>query len=143
MSLISPSRQPPAAKSPSRITAGRRSCSSSCANTYERSAVTMSHSWCAHTKNIPKPERRSSSYWGMTCSAPKDYAEQLKAPFPILSDPERALYARFTLTKNFIGIQRTAAVIVDQKGVIVYIKRATNPLTWLQENQELLEAAKF
>ena len=97
----------------------------------------------AHTRRLYQSRSADPRHIGDDMQHAKDYAEQLKAPFPILSDPERALYARFTLTKNFIGIQRTAAVIVDQKGVIVYIKRATNPLTWLQENQELLEAAKF
>lgn len=71
------------------------------------------------------------------------YAEELKSPFPILSDPEREIYARFELVKNFIGIQRTASVIVDQAGVIRYIKRSTNPTTWLQESRELVEAIKF
>jgi peroxiredoxin len=72
----------------------------------------------------------------------RKYAETLKAPFPILSDPERALYHRFELVKNFIGLQRTASVIVDQNGVILYLKRATNPNTWLQESKELLQAVQ-
>ena len=68
------------------------------------------------------------------------YAQSLKAPFPILADPERTIYHRFALVKNFIGIQRTASVIVDQNGVIQYLKRTTNPMTWLQESKELLQA---
>ena len=72
----------------------------------------------------------------------KSYAEIVKAPFPILADPDRAVYEQFALTKNFVGLQRTASIVVDPKGVITYIKRAFNPMTWLQENQELLEAAK-
>jgi peroxiredoxin len=70
------------------------------------------------------------------------YAETLKTPFPILADPERAVYHRFELEKNFIGIQRTASVIVDQNGVIQYLRRATNPMTWLQESKELLQAVQ-
>jgi len=70
------------------------------------------------------------------------YAETLKTPFPVLADPERAIYLRFALTKNFIGIQRTASVIVGQTGMIQYIKRSTNPMTWLQESQELLRAVQ-
>lgn len=68
----------------------------------------------------------------------RKYAEALKAPFPVLADPERSIYHRFELTKNFIGIQHTASVIVDPNGVISYIKRAMNPMTWLQESKELV-----
>ncbi len=68
----------------------------------------------------------------------RKYAESLKAPFPVLADPERTIYHRFELTKNFIGIQHTASVIVDPNGVITYIKRALNPMTWLQESKELV-----
>ncbi len=69
----------------------------------------------------------------------RKYAEAVKAPFPILVDPERVVYHRFELEKNFIGIQRTASVIVDQDGEIEYLKRVTNPMTWLQESHELLQ----
>jgi peroxiredoxin len=70
-------------------------------------------------------------------------AETLKAPFPVLADPGRAVYHRYELQKNFIGIQRTASVIVDPNGVIRYLKRSVNPMTWLQESKELLQAVQF
>src|SRR5271157_1259540 len=70
------------------------------------------------------------------------YAESLKTPFPVLADPERAVYHRFELAKNLIGIQRTASVIVGPDGVIQYLKRVTNPTTWLQESKELLRAVQ-
>ena len=79
---------------------------------------------------------------GDTLDRARRYAETLKTPFPVLADPERAIYQRFELTKNFIGIQRTASVIADQNGVIQYIKRSTNPNTWLQESKELLRAVQ-
>lgn len=66
------------------------------------------------------------------------YAESLKAPFPVLADPERTIYHKFELQKNFIGIQHTASIIADPNGVITYIKRAMNPMTWLQESKELI-----
>ena len=72
----------------------------------------------------------------------RKYAETFKLPFPVLSDPQREVYHRFELRK-FIGIQRTASIIVDQNGVIRYIKRAVNPMTWLQESKELLQAVQF
>jgi hypothetical protein len=31
---------------------------------------------------------------------------------------------------------------MDQNGVIQYIKRSTNPMTWLQESKELLRAVQ-
>jgi peroxiredoxin len=73
----------------------------------------------------------------------RKYAEILKSPFPVLADPERAVYHRFVLEKNFIGIQRTASMIVDQNGVIRYIKYSTNPMLWLKESKELLQAVQF
>ena len=80
---------------------------------------------------------------GDTLERARRYAETLKAPFPVLADPERAIYHRFELQKNFIGIQRTASVIVDQNGVIQYLKRTINPNTWLQESKELLKAVQL
>ena len=50
-------------------------------------------------------------------------------PFPVLADPERAVYQRYELVKIFIGIQRTASIIIDQSGVIRYLKRSINPMT--------------
>jgi len=67
------------------------------------------------------------------------YAELLKAPFPVLADPDRSVYHQFDLEKALFVIQRTASVVVDQEGLIRYIKRTTNPMTWLQESHELLE----
>jgi peroxiredoxin len=75
---------------------------------------------------------------GNSLERARKYAESLKAPFPVLADPERTVYHQFELTKNFIGIQHTASVIVDPKGVITYLKRAMNPMTWLQESKELV-----
>jgi peroxiredoxin len=73
----------------------------------------------------------------------RKYAESLKSPFPVLADPERLVYHRFVLEKNFIGIQRTASVIVDQNGMIRYLKYSTNPMLWLKESKELVQAVQF
>ncbi len=75
---------------------------------------------------------------GDTLARARSYAETLKTPFPVLADPERTVYHRFELVKNFIGLQRTASIIVDENGVIQYIKRSTNPMIWLQESKELV-----
>jgi peroxiredoxin len=67
------------------------------------------------------------------------YAGSLKVPFPVLADPSHTIYHRFDLERVFLVIQRTASVVVDRDGRIRYLKRATNPQTWLQESQELLQ----
>ena len=69
----------------------------------------------------------------------REYAGLLKTPFPVLADPDRAIYHSYDLEKAFIVIQRTASVVVDRQGVIQYIKSATNPMLWLQESGELLK----
>jgi peroxiredoxin len=70
------------------------------------------------------------------------YGAALHAPFPILADSTQAVYHLFGLDKALLVIQRTASVVVDRNGVIRYIKRATNPITWLQESQELLQVVQ-
>ncbi len=72
----------------------------------------------------------------------KSYAESLHAPFPVLADPDRSVYKLFGLEKAMLVIQRTASIIVDRKGIIRYIKRVTNPMTWLQESTELVGLIK-
>ena len=79
---------------------------------------------------------------GDTSERACQYAETLKTPFPVLSDPDRAVYQLFGLDKVAFVIQRTASVVVDRNGLIQYIKRSVNPMIWLQESRELLEFVK-
>ena len=79
---------------------------------------------------------------GDTLERARGYAETLKAPFPVLADPDRAVYHRYELDK-IVGIQRTASIIIDQTGIIRYLKRSINPTTWLQESKELVQAVRF
>ncbi len=72
----------------------------------------------------------------------RQYAATLKTPFPVLSDPDRAVYQLFGLDKVAFVIQRTASVVADREGLIQYIKRSVNPMTWLQESRDLLEFVK-
>ena len=67
----------------------------------------------------------------------KRYVDVLKLPFPVLSDPEREVYRIYELEKYFLLIQRTASIVVDRDGIVKYLKRTTNPNTWLQESREL------
>jgi len=74
---------------------------------------------------------------GDTLEKAKNYTDVLKLPFPVLSDPERKVYLIYELEKYFQLIQRTASIIVDHDGRVQYLKRTTNPMTWLQESREL------
>ncbi len=75
---------------------------------------------------------------GDTPERARQYAESVKAPFPVLADPGRAVYHRYGLEKALVVIQRTASIVVDRHGLIRYIKRTTSPMLWLQESRELL-----
>ena len=70
------------------------------------------------------------------------YAEILHVPFPVLADPSRAVYHRYGLEKVYLLLQRTASVVIDRSGRIRYLKRVTNPMAWLQENEELVDVVK-
>jgi peroxiredoxin Q/BCP len=70
------------------------------------------------------------------------YGASLRVPFPILADPEHAVYHRFDLQRAYLVMQRTASVVVDRDGRIQYLRRATNPQTWLQESQEILQVVR-
>jgi peroxiredoxin len=67
----------------------------------------------------------------------KTYAEGIKLPFPILCDPDRAVYTLYELEKYFLLFQRTASLVIDKDGIVRYLKRTTVPNVWLQESREL------
>ena len=79
---------------------------------------------------------------GGTIEEARRYSEILHLPFPVLADPGRSIYKQYGLEKYFQIIQRTASLVIDQHGIIRYLKFALNPLTWLQESRELLSFAK-
>jgi len=67
----------------------------------------------------------------------RKYAEGIKLPFPVLSDPNRDVYHLYELEKYFLLFQRTASLVVDKDGIVRYLKRTTVPNVWLQESREL------
>jgi peroxiredoxin len=69
----------------------------------------------------------------------RNYADELKLPFPVLADPERQIYHLYGLHKALLTIQRSAAMLVDREGVVRFVKSVTNPMTWLSENKELYQ----
>ena len=74
---------------------------------------------------------------GETVDKAQRYAETLHLPFAVLADPERSVYHRYGLDKVYLLIQRTASVVVDREGRIRYLKKVTNPMTWLEESRDL------
>ena len=79
---------------------------------------------------------------GDTPERARGYVESLHLPFPVLSDPQRGIYHQYGLDKGFLGLQRTASVVVDQAGIIRYLVRSTDPTRWLSESHKVLEAAR-
>ena len=79
---------------------------------------------------------------GDTLDRATRYGAAVNAPFPILADGAHEVYHRFDLQRAYLVMQRTASVVVDRDGKIQYLKRATNPQTWLQESKELLEVVR-
>lgn len=67
----------------------------------------------------------------------REYADAIGLPFPILSDPDRAIYHLYELEKYFLLFQRTASLVIDKQGIVRYLKRTTVPNVWLQESREL------
>lgn len=67
----------------------------------------------------------------------QEYVRALNLPYPVLSDPERKVYAVYELEKYFLLIQRTASLVIDRAGIVRYLKRTTSPLVWLQESREI------
>lgn len=78
-------------------------------------------------------------FLGETLDRARRYAKILHTPFPVLADPERDVYKQYGLEKTLLIIQRSASIILDRDGVIRYMKRVTNPMTWLGESQGFLD----
>ncbi len=72
----------------------------------------------------------------------RGYAETLHLPFPVLSDPQRAVYHQYGLEKVLGLLQRTASIVVDREGIIRYFSRAADPTRWLSESSRVVEAAR-
>jgi peroxiredoxin len=75
---------------------------------------------------------------GGSADAAMKLGRALKLPFPALADPDRAVFGSFGLDKKLF-IQRSATVLIDKKGTIRYILRATNPRASFDKD-ELLNA---
>ncbi len=79
---------------------------------------------------------------GDTLERARGYGEVLHLPFPVLSDPQRAVYHRYGLEKALRLIQRTASIVVDRDGIVRYLSRSVDPTRWLSESRRVLEAVR-
>jgi len=57
----------------------------------------------------------------------KRVAPRLKLPFPVLADPDRAVYRRYGLDKAFLAIQRSGTFLIDQNSIVGYIEQGALP----------------
>jgi peroxiredoxin len=58
---------------------------------------------------------------------------RVKAPFPVIADPDKIVYAAYGLGRGLGGIQRSGSFLVDTEGVVRYAVRSTVPLGALKE----------
>jgi peroxiredoxin len=80
------------------------------------------------------------------CGSRKDaerVSQSLKLPFPVLVDPDRALYRRYGLDKVLIAIQRSGTFLIDKQGILRYIHEATNPQASVDEAELMNEVRKL
>ena len=75
---------------------------------------------------------------GGSVDAATKLGRSLKLPFPVFADPDRAVFGSFGLDKRLF-IQTSATVLIDKKGTIRFILRATNPRNSFDKD-ELLKA---
>jgi peroxiredoxin len=54
-------------------------------------------------------------------------ANQLKLPFPMLADPDRAVYLCYGLDKVFRAIQRSGTFLIDPQGTVRWIEQGALP----------------
>jgi peroxiredoxin Q/BCP len=58
-----------------------------------------------------------------------------KLPFPVLVDPDRAVYRRYGLDKVLIALQRSGTFLIDKQGIVRYIHQSPIPrLPWKKAN---------
>jgi peroxiredoxin len=78
--------------------------------------------------------------------SPKDaerVVKMLKLPFPVLADPDRAVYLRYGLGKALLTIQRSGTFLIDKQGTIRHIEQGTLPQTNVDKAKLLREVEKL
>lgn len=68
---------------------------------------------------------------------------RLKLSFPVLVDPERAIYRRYGLDKVWIALQRSGTFLIDKQGIVRYIHQVTNPQTSVDKEELMREVEQL
>ena len=79
---------------------------------------------------------------GTSIDRARQYAFEIKAPFPVLADSDRSIYHLYDLERTLGIVQQTASIIIDRQGIIRYLKHATIPQTWLEEANGLISVVQ-
>ena len=66
-----------------------------------------------------------------------------KLPFPVLVDPDRAVYRRYGLDKVLIALQRSGTFLIDKQGIVRYIHQVTNPQASVEKEELMREVEKL
>ena len=68
---------------------------------------------------------------GGTAIAARMAARFLRLPFPVLHDPERAVYRAYGFERKLGVIQQSGTVLVDRDGIVRYRTVGLNPFAAL------------
>ncbi len=68
---------------------------------------------------------------------------RLKLPFPVLIDPDRAVYRRYSLDKVLIALQRSGTFLIDKQGIVRYIHQVTNPQASVEKEELMREVEQL
>ena len=70
-------------------------------------------------------------------------SKRFKLPFPVLVDPDRAVYRHYGLDKVLIAIQRSGTFLIDKQGIVRYIHQVTNPQASVEKDELMQEVEKL
>ena len=85
----------------------------------------------------------SSARWWTNLRSSPPVRLLLKLPFPVLVDPDRAVYRRYGLDKVLIALQRGGTFLIDKQGIMRYIHQVTNPQASVEKEELMREVEKL
>jgi peroxiredoxin len=80
---------------------------------------------------------------GGSLAAAERLSARLRLPFPVLVDPERAVYRRYGLDKVLIALQRSGTFLIDKQGIVRYIHQVTNPQASMKKEELMREVEQL
>ena len=66
-----------------------------------------------------------------------------KLQFPVLVDPDRAVYRCYGLDKVLIALQRSGTFLIDKHGIVRYIHQVTNPHSSVEKDELMREVEQL